>query len=178
MKVTGIEAVRSSTPAACREMIKDTLKLIMTADEATVQREIEQLRKKFWTLPPEDIAFPRGVSDMEKYMDKSSLYKSGTPIHVRAAILYNEALKDYNLSHKYEIIQSGNKMKFLYMKKPNPIFENVFGFETIFPRETELEKYIDYDLQFEKAFVDPIQAIMTAIGWNVEAKGTLEDLFG
>jgi len=178
LKVTGIEAVRSSTPAACREMIKDTLKLIMTADEATVQREIEQLRKKFWTLPPEDIAFPRGVSDMEKYMDKSSLYKSGTPIHVRAAILYNEALKDYNLSHKYEIIQSGNKMKFLYMKKPNPIFENVFGFETIFPRETELEKYIDYDLQFEKAFVDPIQAIMTAIGWNVEAKGTLEDLFG
>ena len=178
LKMVGIESNRSSTPEACRDMIEATLKTIMLGDEKLVQCEIASLREKFKAMSPEQIAFPRGISDLEKYQDRAGLYKSGTPIHVRAAILYNQALKDHDISNRYERIQTGNKMKFMYMKKPNPIFENVFGFESVFPRESGLEKFIDYDLQFQKAFVDPIDNILTAIGWNVEARGTLEDLFG
>jgi DNA polymerase elongation subunit (family B) len=177
LKIVGIEAVRSSTPKACQDMIKELLKLIMHTDERTVQKEISKKRELFRDLSPEDIAFPRGISDLEKYMDRKTVYSKGAPMHCRAALLYNQALKDYNITSSYDSIQSGNKMKFMYMKMPNPLHENVFGFENVFPRETDLVKYVDYDLQFEKALVDALQPIMKAVGWTPEKRGTLEGLF-
>jgi DNA polymerase elongation subunit (family B) len=175
IKVVGIEAVRSSTPKVCREMIMDTLKIIMTADELSVQKRIAEMRTSFNGMNPEDVAFPRGVSDLEKYTDRNTTYKKGTPIHVRAALLYNDIIKSEKLP--YDLIQSGNKMKFLYMKVPNKIMENVFGFATRFPHETNLKAYIDYDYQFDKAFVDPIRPILEAINWSVEHRNTLEAFF-
>lgn len=178
MKVTGIEAVRSSTPKVCRDLIMDTIKKIVTCTETEVQQHIEDLRVEYMKLPAEDIAFPRGMSEMEKWMDASSLYKKGTPIHVRAALLYNKSLDDNKLGSQYERIQSGNKMKFLYMTMPNPIQENVFGFVNVLPKELDLQQYIDYDKQFEKSFLDPIQIILDAMGWNAEKQNNLEDFFG
>ncbi len=178
MKVTGIEAVRSSTPQVCRDLIMDTIKKIVTCTETEVQQHIEDLRVEYMKLPAEDIAFPRGVSEMEKWTDASSLYKKGTPIHVRAALLYNKSLNDNKLGSRYERIQSGNKMKFLYMTMPNPIQENVFGFVNVLPKELDLEQYIDYNKQFEKSFLDPIQVILDAMGWNAEKQNNLEDFFG
>jgi DNA polymerase elongation subunit (family B) len=177
LKIVGIEAVRSSTPKACRDMIKDLLKIMMTGDQKATQKKIDDLRRDFRKLEPEDIAFPRGVKDMEKYANKKSVYIKATPMHVRAALLFNAALEEYDLSRSYEKIRSGNKMKYLYMKLPNPLHENAFGFESIFPRETGLQKYIDYDKQFDKALVEPIQIILNAIDWSAEKRGTLEDLF-
>jgi len=176
LKIVGIEAVRSSTPAICREWIEELFKLMMKSDQKTIQKQIVEYRNKFNELAPEDVAFPRGVSDLSKYRSSSGSYTKGTPIHVRAALLYNELIKNNKLV--YEEIKDGEKMKFMYMVVPNPIQENVFGFATVFPKETGLQKYIDFETQFQKAFIDPILPVINAMGWTIEEQNTLENFFG
>jgi len=176
LKMMGIEAVKSSTPAPCRKMIKDVLKLMMTGTEDDVIKFIDNARKEFKSLPPEDIAFPRTVSDVQKYKAASTIYSKGTPIHARGALLFNHYIKQKNLTNKYSLIQNGEKIKFCYLKKPNTIHENIISFIQDFPRELGLDKYIDYDLQFDKSFLEPLKIILDAIGWNVEKTVNL-DLF-
>jgi len=178
LKMMGIEAVKSSTPAPCRTMIKDGLKLMMNGTEEDVIKYIDKCRTDFKKLPPEEIAFPRSVSDVVKYRSYSSIYTKGTPIHCRGALLFNHYIKEKNLTNKYSLINNGEKIKFLYLKKPNIIRENVISFIQDFPRELDLDKYIDYDLQFEKSFVEPLKSILDAIGWNVEKTVNLELFFG
>ena len=178
LKMMGIEAVKFSTPAPCRQMIKDGLKLMMRGTEDDVIDFIDECRKKFKTLPPEQIAFPRTASDIRKYHSSSDIYAKGTPIHCRGALLFNHYIKEKKLTNKYSLINNGEKIKFLYLKKPNIIRENVISFIQDFPRELDLDKYIDYDLQFEKSFVEPLKAILDAIGWNVEKTVNLELFFG
>ena len=177
LKMMGIEAVKSSTPAPCRKMIKDALKLMMTGTEEDVIDFIDKSREEFKQLPPEQIAFPRSVSDVVKYRSSSDIYAKGTPIHCRGALLYNHYIKQNKLENKYSLIQNGEKIKFCYLKKPNIIHENIISFIQDFPRELNLDKYIDYDLQFEKSFVEPLKAILDAIGWNVEKTVNLELFF-
>ena len=177
LKMMGIEAVKSSTPAPCRQMIKDALKLIMSGSEQDVQMFIEDSRKKFRTLPPEEISFPRSASDVVKYRAHSTIYAKGTPIHIRGALLYNHYVKQHKLTNKYSLIQNGEKIKFCYLKKPNIIHENIISFIQDFPHEIGLDKYIDYDLQFNKAFLEPLKIILDAIGWNVEKTANLESFF-
>ena len=177
LKMMGIEAVKSSTPAPCRTMIKDGLKLMMNGTEEEVINFIDKCRNDFKALPPEQIAFPRSVSDVIKYKSHSSIYTKGTPIHCRGALLFNHYVKEKKLTNKYSLITNGEKIKFLYLKKPNIIHENVISFIQDFPHELGLDKYIDYDLQFEKSFVEPLKAILDAIGWNVEKTVNLELFF-
>ena len=177
LKMMGIEAVKSSTPAPCRTMIKDGLKIMMNGTEEEVIDYIDDCRAKFKTLPPEDIAFPRTASNVQKYKASSTIYAKGTPIHIRGALLFNHYVKQKKLENKYSLIGNGEKVKFLYLKKPNLIQENVISFIQDFPTEIGLDKYIDYDLQFEKSFVEPLKAILDAIGWNVEKTVNLELFF-
>ncbi len=177
LKMMGIEAVKSSTPAPCRDMIKSALKLMMNKTEDDVIEFIEKCRKEFRKLPPEDISFPRTASNVEKYKASSTIYAKGTPIHIRGALLYNHYVKEYKLDNKYSLIQNGEKIKFCYLKKPNIIHENIISFIQDFPHETNLAKYIDYDLQFDKAFLEPLKAILDAIGWSVEKTVNLESFF-
>jgi hypothetical protein len=162
---------------ACREKIKEALKVVMSGSEFEFQDFIAKFREEFKTLPFEDVAFPRGVSDLNKYMSSKDIYAKGTPIHVRGAILYNHMLKKNNLLKKYETIKDGEKVKFCYMKIPNPVRENVFSILTVLPKEFDLEKYIDYDLQFEKAYLDPLKSIVQMINWTTEQQSTLESFF-
>jgi DNA polymerase elongation subunit (family B) len=178
LKVMGIESVKSSTPAPCRKMLKDAFNLLMTATEDDVIDYIEKCRKEFKSLPPEQISFPRSVSDVQKYKSSSNIYAKGTPIHARGALLFNHYIKEKKLTNKYSLIQNGEKIKFCYLKKPNIIHENVISFIQDFPTELGLDKYIDYDLQFEKSFVEPLKAILDAIGWSVEKTVNLELFFG
>ena len=178
LKMMGIEAVKSSTPAPCRTMIKDGLKLMMSGTEEDVIEFIDKCRADFKQLPPEEIAFPRSVSDVVKYRSHSDIYAKGTPIHCRGALLFNHYIKEKKLTNKYSLINNGEKIKFLYLKKPNIIQENVISFIQDFPTELGLDKYIDYDLQFEKSFVEPLKSILDAIGWNVEKTVNLELFFG
>ena len=177
LKMMGIEAVKSSTPSACRTAIKDALKVIMNGTESDVQEFVGNFRKKFETMPPEDIAFPRGCNGVGKFSNPATIYSKGTPIHVRGALLYNFHAKKTKITHKYPLIQEGEKVKFLYLRRPNKINENVISFFQTLPKEFGLDKYIDFDLQFQKSFLDPLQVIMDTINWKAEKIATLEDLF-
>ncbi len=178
LKMMGIEAVKSSTPGACRQKIKDTLEVIMNKSEEDTQKFIADFRDHFNELPVEDIAFPRGCNNLNKWANPATVYTKGTPIHVRGSLLYNFYIKKNKLNHKYPLIQDGEKIKFVYLKTPNKINENVVSFFQTFPSELGLDKYIDYDLQFQKSFLEPIKVIMDTIGWKPEKTASLEFLFG
>jgi len=178
LKMMGIEAVKSSTPAACRTSIKECIEVILTKDEDDAQKYIANFRSKFNELPIEDISFPRGCNNLNKWSNPQSIYSKGTPIHVRGALLYNFHNKKNKLTHKYPLIQEGEKVKFVYLKTPNKINENVISYLGTFPKEFGLDKQVDYDLQFSKSFLDPIKVIMDTIGWQAEKVPSLEFLFG
>ncbi|ADO97171.1 DNA polymerase [Synechococcus phage S-SM1] len=178
LKIMGIEAVKSSTPAACRTSIKDCLKVIMNQDEEAAQKFIADFKEEFSSLPIEDISFPRGCNGINKWSHPATIYSKGTPIHVRGALLYNFYNKKNKLTHKYPLIQDGEKIKFVYLKTPNKINENVISYLATFPKEFGLDKQVDYDLQFSKSFLDPIRVIMDVIGWQPEKVASLEFLFG
>ena len=149
----------------------------MNGTEDDVIDFIEKSRKDFKNLPPEDISFPRSASNVEKYNAVNSIYAKGTPIHIRGSLLFNYYVKKHKLDKKYSLIGNGEKVKFCYLKLPNPIHENVMSFIQDFPKELELNQYVDYDLQFEKSFIEPLKAILNAIGWSVEKTATLEAFF-
>jgi DNA polymerase elongation subunit (family B) len=178
MKVMGLEMVKSSTPAAIREKMKQSIELILRGNEDEVQKFINEFKEQFFKLPAEEISFPRGVNGLAEYSDSSTLYKKGTPIHVKGAILYNHNLKKLKLEKKYPMIQEGEKLKFTYLKKPNPFMDTVISYPNRLPKEFGLQDYIDYETQFEKAFLDPIRIILDSIGWSTEKKSTLDSFFG
>tara|TARA_Y100001963_G_scaffold112735_1_gene156100 strand:+ start:34 stop:1029 length:996 start_codon:yes stop_codon:yes gene_type:complete len=196
LKIMGIEAVKSSTPAPCREKIKQALKIIMSGDEKMLNSFIRDFREEFMTLPPEDIAYPRSCNGVKKYTatSKSTIdlmsgenvqygfFEKGAPIHVKGAILMNHLVEKNNLSHKYPYIQEGDKIKFIALKEPNAYQSSAFSFMTSFPTEFGLEELIDRPQQFEKSFVEPLRFITDKILWAIDgsygSQGTLEDFFG
>jgi len=178
LKIMGIEAVKSSTPGPCRTKIKEALKLTMSGTEDEMIDFIANFRKEFKKLPPEEIAFPRSVSDVLKHKCPSRIYDKGTPIHVRGALLYNHHVKRLGLDNKYSLIQNGEKIKYCYLCLPNPIHENIISFIQEFPHEIGIGKYIDHELQFQKSFLDPLKSILDVIDWSIEKTINLEDFFG
>jgi DNA polymerase elongation subunit (family B) len=177
LKMMGIEAVKSSTPAPCREYIKECIRIIMTGTEDDLIEYVDNKRIEFLTLDPSYVAFPRSVTDMDKYDVKQLPFIKNTPYHVKAALLYNILLKEKKLSHKYNIIQNGEKIKFLYLKKQNPYMAETIGFITQYPKEFDLTKYLDYDTIFRKGFIDPLESILTVIGWKTEKTNDLSSYF-
>ena len=178
LKIMGIEAVKSSTPAPCRTMIKEALKVMMTGTEDEMIEYIDNARKKFFSMGPEEVSFPRSVSDVNKHKSHATIYGKGCPIHVRGSLLYNHYIKERGLDNKYSMISNGEKIKFVYLKKANPIRENVISFINEFPYELGLHKYIDYELQFNKAFLEPVKVILDSMKWSVEKVVNLELFFG
>ena len=177
LKIMGIEAVKSSTPAPCRKMIKDGLRVMMEGTEDEMIKFIDQARLKFNKLSVAELAFPRSISDVNKHKSHTTIYGKGCPIHVRGSLLHNHYIKERGLDNKYSLINNGDKIKFVYLKKANPIRENVISFLNDFPYELGLDKYIDYELQFNKAFLEPVKVILDSIGWNVEKVANLELFF-
>jgi hypothetical protein len=177
MKVMGLEMIKSSTPSAIRERMKEAIQLMVNGTQEDVYKFIEDFRKEFKTLPVEEISFPRGLNGLNTYSDDLTLYKKGTPIHVKGAILYNHNLKQKNLTKKYPLIQEGEKVKFTYLKMPNPFKDTVVSYPSRLPKEFELQEYIDYDMQFDKAFLEPIRVILDCMGWKTEKTSSIEDFF-
>ena len=177
LKVMGLEMVKSSTPSVIRIKMYDLIKLLVTGTEDDVHKFIEDFKEEFKALPPEDISSPRGCNGLAKYYDSVTLYKLGTPIHVKGAILYNHYLKEKGLTKKYPLIQEGEKLKYSYLKTPNHFKNTVISFPGRLPKEFGLDNYIDYDLQFEKSFIEPIKVILDCMGWTTEKISSLEDFF-
>jgi DNA polymerase elongation subunit (family B) len=177
LKVMGLEMVKSSTPSFIRTKMKETINLMVTATEDDIHTFIANLREEFNKLPPEEISFPRGCNGLKNYADSVTLYKKGTPIHVRGAILYNHNLKQMGLDKKYPMIQEGEKLKFSYLKMPNPFKDDVISYPSRLPPEFGLQEYIDYDTQFEKTYLEPIKTILDCINWKHEKTSSLLDFF-
>lgn len=178
LKIMGLETAKSSTPQIVREKMKELLKIIVTKTEKDVHDYIEDFRKEFNSLEPEDISFPRGCNGLKQYADSATIYKKGTPIHVKGAILYNNFLKVHGLENKYQKIMEGEKLKYTYLKQPNPLKEAVISFPSRIPKEFGLHDYIDYNTQFTKTFLDPMDAVLKCVGWQAEKVNTLESFFG
>jgi DNA polymerase elongation subunit (family B) len=176
MKIMGMDLIKSSTPHAIRSKLKEALVVIFEKDQEALFKFIDNFKNEFVKMKVEDISFPRGVSDIEKYSDSRTLYKSGCPIHNRAALLYNK-LSDGNPN--LVKIRSSDKIKFVYLKLPNIIREDVIGFlsHSTLPPEFNLHKFIDHDKMWESVFISPLKGITDSIGWQVEKKSTLEGFF-
>lgn len=175
LKVMGIEAVKSSTPQIVRDKFRQAYKIILSGNEKELQKFVSDFYEEFTSLPAESVSFPRGVSDLNKWVDRTTTYKKGTPIHVRGAIMFNKLAKEKKVM--VEDVKDGSKVKFCYLKTPNPAMENVISFPQFLPKEFGLDEYIDYDMQFEKTFKDPLKLVSDAINWNLDQVNTLEGFF-
>jgi len=178
LKMMGIETAKSSTPQWVRGKLTEAFQVVMNGEETDLWEFVENARKEFRNLPPEEVAFPRGCKGLVQYADPTHIYSKGTPIHVRGSLLYNHHLKKKNIDRRYEMVKNGEKIHFSYLSTPNPINENVIAFLNVLPRELDLHRFIDYDMQFNKAFVDPLKVVISLIGWNVEPVASLDSFFG
>lgn len=177
LKIMGLEVVKSSTPKVIRDKLKKSVGLILNGTESDVQDFVSSVKSEFYNYSVDEISFPRGVNGIEKYSDSTTLYASGCPIHTKGAILYNNRLKELNLQHKYENIGEGENIKFCYLKKPNPLKNEVISFSVGLPPEFGLDKYVDYEKQYEKTFLDPLNCMLEAVGWSHERMNSIEDFF-
>lgn len=183
LKIMGIETTRSSTPECVRKYLKQAIHITMNGTESDMIGFVEKCRKEFYSLSPEQIAFPRSVHGMNKYSDKTTIYKKSTPIAVKGSLIYNHYIKKYKIEKKYKEIIEGDKIKYLHLKKPNPLGgvrgeDQIISFPNILPKEFGLHEFIDFKTQFEKSFIDPLTSILDTIGWSTEKRNTLESLFG
>jgi DNA polymerase elongation subunit (family B) len=178
LKVMGLEMVKSSTPAVIRDKLKDSIDVILEGKQDKLHKFIREFHDEFVKFAPEQIAFPRSANNLQQYSSSAHIYGEKTPMHVRGVLLYNHYLKQKKLTDRYQLIREGEKIKFIYLKKPNIIQENIISFTSELPKELDLHRYIDYETQFQKTFLDALQIVIEPLGWNVEEKASLEDFFG
>lgn len=178
VKVMGLEMIKSSTPAFCRKIMWDAIDVVLNGNEETLISMIDKWKEDFKKQPIAEIAFPRGVNGLEKFADAKAIFGKGCPIHVRGSLLYNDLIKRKKLDKTYPMIMEGEKIKFIFLKEPNTIQSNVISFPNLVPKELDIEKYVDYDTQFEKSFLDPLRIVLDSINWKTEQVSSLEDFFG
>ena len=177
LKVMGVEAIKSSTPEVCRGKIKEAISVIMNQTENDLIKFVNDFKKEFVNMTPEEVAFPRTCNNLLKYSDSSNIYKKSTPIHVKGSLIYNHFLHKHKLEYKYPVIKDGDKIKFLMLKLPNTFKDQVIAFSTRIPAEFNIHRFVDYETQFTKTFTDPLRFILESIGWKLEREATLESFF-
>ena len=177
-KVMGLEMVRSTTPMVCRGKLRDSIDVIFEGSESALKQYVSDFKKEFMQLPIESIARPSGINGLVTYKGDDRIYAKGTPIHVRGSLLYNHHIKRLKLDKKYETIQDGDKIKFVYVRTPNPFQEDVIAFLDKLPDEFELDYFINRELQFQTVFVDALQIMVNPLKWNLDDSANLDDFFG
>lgn len=177
LKLVGLETNRSSTPMICKDYMKKTIKLIMTSTEDDVHKHIAQCKEDFFKRNFAEIATPGTANNLKKYSSPSSIYSKGTPFHVRGALVYNHYLMKLGLD-KLPQVKAGEKIRSCYLRLPNPVYENVISAPDDLPEEIKLTQYVDYNQQFEKTFLTPIESLLKAINWESKKTATLGDAFG
>ena len=177
MKVMGLEMIKSSTPAVVRDKMKQSINVMLNGQESDMHKFVADFKQEFKTLPVESISSPRGLNGMKEYADSVTIYRKSTPIHSKGALIFNHFLKEFKLDKQYPLIQQGEKIKYIYLKLPNTFNQSVISFTSRIPKEFDIEKYVDYDLQFEKVFLEPIKIILECMNWHTEKQSSLEDFF-
>jgi DNA polymerase elongation subunit (family B) len=177
IKIMGLEMIKSSTPQVVREKMKKSISVMLNGDESVMHKFIADFKEEFKTLPVESISSPRGLSGLNEYKDSATIYRKSTPIHSKGALIFNHFLKEFKLDKQYPLIQQGEKIKYIYLKLPNSFNQSVISFTSRIPKEFDIEKYVDYDLQFDKVFLDPIKIILECMKWTTEKQSSLEDFF-
>ena len=177
LSVKGIEIVRSSTPKIVRDALKKAVGILLK-DESELLDFVKEYKAKYKKYSITEIAFPRSANKVDKYLkenkDGSFGYEKKTPIAVRAAIVYNNAIRN---DKNFPAIVSGTKIKYVYLTMPNHLDENVIGFLRRCPEE--VIKYIDWDTQFEKSFMSVITNIYRKLGmeFKMHKEVNLNDIF-
>lgn len=176
IKITGLESVRSSTPSWARGYLEECYAIALDNDQDKLHSRVTEIKQSFLDMSVHDIAIPRGVNNVDKYQDSVNIYSKGTPKHVKAALIHNWYCDELKLTHIPKIV-SGDKIKFIELKMPNPINQEVIGFVSYMPEEFKLEPFVDREAIFDSAFLNPLQSFLNAIGWTHEPVVTLESFF-
>lgn len=177
MKIMGLEAKKSSTPEICRKKLKEAYKMSLNGSEEQLIEFIDKFKKEWVLLPADKIAFPRSVNSLNKWKSELSIFKKGTPINSKGSLIFNYLVKKKKLENKIPLINEGEKIKYVLLKIPNPTGSGVIAFNGFLPKELSIDKYIDYDIMFDKAFIKPLICVLDSVGWTVEKKVTLPDFF-
>ena len=177
LKMMGVETARSSTPKFVKTALAKCYEILINGTEADLIAEVSAFKKRFMQAPIADIAFPRGVSDMDKWMDRIHDWKTGTPIHVKCAILYNKLLKQHKLDKSMPKIKNGDKIKFIYLKEPNETRNNAIAFFDELPKQFNLDMFVDRKLQYEKTFLGPLESLSILAKMETEKRITFDGFF-
>ena len=192
LDVKGLDIVRSNFPPAMRDLMTKVLKDILSnADKDVVDEKILKFKKEMKTVDFGLISLPTGVSNLNKYIDKSgrgkfndktifTKTKKSTPVHVKAAIKYNDLLKYFGLGDT-EPMRNKEKIKWTYLKS-NPLGIDALAFKGYDdPKEITdfIKQYIDYDRLFEGALQKKIKMFYEALNWElpVDKINTLQRFF-
>lgn len=176
MKIMGIETAKSSTPNIVRDSLEKAIKIILNGNEDELQSFVKRFKDEFFSASVQDISFPRGVSDIDKWVSSNGTMAKGIPIHVRGSVVYNRLLKTIQTG-EYAPIKNGDKIKFVYLKVPNATQSHVIAFLDTLPPAFGLDKFIDRDAQFNKTFLEPLKSLASIVGWNTEKTNTLDMFF-
>ena len=175
-KVMGQDAIRSSTPEICRDMLKDAYKVILDGDETTMQEFIKVFREEHKKLPAHIIATNSSANGLAKYSNKKTVYEKGAPGHVRGALLYNNYLDKLGLT-SVDKIQEGEKVKVLALKEPNMLKYKTVSFPQFLDESLDLNKYVDHKVMFEKTFIKPLTPLLDLLGWKAVPTANLNAMF-
>ena len=179
-KITGMEAVKSSTPTAVREMMLECIPLILDGDPVKVAQYLSDAEEKFRTLPFEQMGKPCRISGLEEYEDANTVYKRLPripPPYSRGALVYNSMVRRLGLESKYRLISAGDHIRWCMLRTPNPSFDDVIACPDELPPEFDLDDYVDYTDQFEKIFLKPMKDLARAGGMTLNNDIDFSDLF-
>lgn len=185
IKAMGVELIKSSTPKFSIEHMNEALPILFDGSQKDLREWFEKCKNEFKKAPISDIVANMTVNRVDYDLRKDL----GIPFNSRASLIYNEFIKKNNLEGSFNLIQAGDKIKYIYLKTPNTLGEtivnstgrsvkktypNVIGFiDDNFIQY--IKDYIDYDTQFEKTVIKPLEFMTNAINFTVKEKAM--DLF-
>jgi DNA polymerase elongation subunit (family B) len=175
MKVQGLEVVRSTTPSWSKVYLKEIYKVCLTGNEKNLHTLYKDIEMRYNQMPIEEIAVPTGVNHITKYTDSNGYAIKGCQMHIRAAINHNRLIKELGLN-SIPPIQDAEKIKYFILKN-NHMNLDAIAFRNKLPEEFGVVEFIDKKTTFNKSFLEPAKTFVELIGWHLEKKATLNDLF-
>lgn len=174
LETKGLDTVRSSFPMAFKKFLTQFLVDLLSDkfDKSYFDNQILDLKNKLNTFKYYEIARTTSVNNINKFksIDLFGKSKKGTPIGVTAALNYNNFLEHYNLVKNFRLLESGDKVKYVYLKT-NPFRFNAIGFKNSDEDPSEvieyINNYIDRKKIFEKEMVNKLNSFYNSMNWNV-----------